>query len=109
MDKDIQYFRLKMADRDGSFTYSEIRRIMRGKENGSIRIVVNPVRDVLTLYCSSNELAGTKAVIVDASGKARMEFSLKAGRQEVDIHSLGSGIYYLRSADGALRFVVAGN
>lgn len=64
----INYYRLKMVDKDGNFTYSEIRIINIIKEEKPFTISPNPATSVATLNFNS-PINAAEISITDAQGK----------------------------------------
>ncbi len=92
------FYRLKINDRDGSFTYSTIAEVNRGSE-GSVVLSPVPALNSVTLSVGNKELIGSRAQLSDLQGKVIQQFTL-AAVQQLDITSLASGIYTLKLADG---------
>lgn len=65
-------------------------------------LITNPVNDVLRIV---NDGATTPCAIVDAGGRTVMQEQLFTGANNVDLSSLRPGLYLLRTAVGAVRFV----
>jgi len=87
------YYRLKMVDINGQFTYSPVRVITYNLNNFEVVIYPNPVTGN-TVYiktsanCSSIELK-------DMTGK-RLQFVSASGKQNTfDVSGIGSGLYVL--------------
>lgn len=99
------YYRLKMVDRDGTFTYSNIVRLS-GNEEGFINIYPNPVAGKFSLSFSDHKLFNTEAVITDAKGSAVVRIRIMAQQQQTDISQLAGGIYYIRFANGETKKLI---
>jgi hypothetical protein len=98
------WYRLKMADKDGRFRYSTII-VLSKDDNGASSLYPNPVTDIATLKTAS-ALRGTTARVVDVTGKAVMNIVIKNNFETVNLRQLSIGTYYLKLADGAvLKFV----
>jgi ELWxxDGT repeat protein len=98
------YYRLKMVDNDGSFTYSNI--ILIASENIQFRVYPNPVRDKVTLQLSSDELINSKARIIDMSGKVLQQLILHNRQQIIDVSQLPAGVYFLQLQGGVWQKLV---
>lgn len=86
------YYRLKMTDKDGTFIYSDIRKMYFGAEQ-IISIYPNPAGKTVTL---KGILEYENLAITDMYGKKLIE---KPNRQEsatIDISTLSNGIYLIR-------------
>jgi hypothetical protein len=88
----IGYYRLKMVDLDGSFTYSNVV-LVRSLCIGNLATVLpNPVRDVVTI----NGLAGNEAIkIYDASGRLILVRQVANTQERINMSSFSGGIYQL--------------
>jgi hypothetical protein len=89
----IIYYRLKMVDKDGKFSYSGIVTIKSGKEKVSVLVYPNPVTDVITIQ--SNSLY-SKVYISDINGKVVITTNHV---HELNIAHLTSGFYILQLID----------
>ena len=90
----INFYRLKIMDRDGSFTYSPVRRVDFSSSSDDITVYPNPVtHHVLTIASTGN---CTAASIYDAAGKLMKEFILKGRSNTLNLTGLVPGIYQLR-------------
>ncbi len=93
------YYRLKMVDKDGKFSYSEIRSVNEAVGFG-VSIYPNPVENNLNLNFSSDKAETVEVVVVDNGGKvvAEQEVEVLAGAsmQSINVGALSSGSYYVR-------------
>ena len=94
------FYRLKMVDTDGTFTYSPVREVATDK-GGGLQIFPNPARDFI-------EIQGRDAEgnwqIVDVVGKVVAKYK---GNQNLDLHNFTEGVYFVKTDSGSvLRFVV---
>ncbi len=99
----INYYRLKMVDKDGRFTYSPIRMI---NNNGifSVNIYPNPAKDKLQLQIDSDKPITLKMDIITQDGKIVLSNNISATEgsilRSVNISSLQNGTYFLRITFG---------
>jgi hypothetical protein len=99
----ISYYRLKMVDADGRFTYSKIIAIS-APVNNAIIVFPNPVKDKLFI-----RLAGigsqTEISIADARGTVIKQLQLRAGTSEasVSVGGLPAGVYSISFQSGRLK------
>jgi uncharacterized repeat protein (TIGR03803 family) len=97
--KATNYYRLKIIDKDGKFSYSQIRSI---NNTGSFNVVVypNPVRDNLTLDFNSEKKIDAKLQIVNAEGKPvlskKIQIEQGASKQQINTSALSSGNYFIK-------------
>ncbi len=95
----MNYYRLKMMDKDGEFSYSLVRTI-----NEAVSFVAsiypNPVQNNLNLSFSSDKAMEVQVEVVDNEGKvvATQEMGVAAGVsiQGMNVGGLSSGVYYVR-------------
>lgn len=101
-------YRLKMADNNGSFTYSPVSHVRMAQGNNSITVYPNPARD--RLHISLTAAAGPVVVsLQDVSGRTIKTFTVQStGRtinEVADISSLKPGIYFISLNKQTVRFV----
>lgn len=97
----VNFFRLRMEDQNGKFTYSDIVRYSVAAEAVSIRVHQNPA-GLLLLLTSSNRQS---AVLYNGGGMAVKKIMLHGGKQQVDISTLKAGVYYIKGESGVTRFI----
>lgn len=90
----INYYRLKMIDRDGSFRYSPVRKINFNSALDDITIYPNPVRSSRIFIASSGNCH--KAVLYDAAGKIIKTFTLQGRNNTLELPGIAKGIYQLK-------------
>ncbi|MCE7063160.1 T9SS type A sorting domain-containing protein [Dyadobacter sp. CY343] len=91
------YYRLKMSDRDGTFTYSKITSL---NEEGKLNAIYpNPASETVTFQVS-DALLRTSANLYDITGRHMQSLDITATKQQISIKSLPSGLYILKFADG---------
>ena len=99
----ISYYRLKMVDADGRFTYSKIIAISTPVNNAFI-VFPNPVKDKLFI-----RLAGiasqTEISIADARGTVIKQLQLRAGAFEASVNTAGlpAGVYSISFQSGRFK------
>lgn len=90
-----QYYRLKMVDNDGRYTYSNIIKIQTGSLSSWL-ISPNPVRDFLTI----NGLAGSGEIrILDLTGKVLHKMNITSQSASMNVSFLTKGIYVIQYYD----------
>lgn len=93
LNTDRIYYRLKMIDQDGRFTYSNILRFNM-KAGNMLSLSPNPVRDRLEI--SGFRGNGTyEAVITDMTGKKVLQTMISAGNHTINTGTLAKGMYLL--------------
>lgn len=91
--KGLVFYRLKMKDRDGSFTYSKTIRLSNGA-TGLLTVSPNPVKDQLTISGFKDSRL-YDAAIRDISGKLLQTGRISFVHNRLDVSSLAAGIYTL--------------
>jgi Secretion system C-terminal sorting domain/CUB domain len=99
------FYRLKIIDLSGAFTYSQIIWIDADLKS-SIKIYPTPASNVVNIHLGKNNLLNTRALLYDVTGKLLNSFLMQTIHQQLDISRLSQGLYILRFEDGtATRFV----
>jgi dienelactone hydrolase len=104
----LNFYRLKIVDRDGSFEYSNIVKLETSRKQFTVtQLFPNPVKDVLTVQVQSEKQQMVNYVIYDITGKQLLvsQASLSAGinTTQVPMSKLSGGTYILqyRNTEGA--------
>ncbi len=95
---DIMYYRLKMTDRDGRFTYSAVIRIKA--DRAVVSIIPNPASDKVRLLFNDLSLLNTNVTITDAAGRPMLQELITSQSQLLDISRLPGGVYLLQFRNG---------
>ncbi|HQW83621.1 MAG TPA: S8 family serine peptidase [Ferruginibacter sp.] len=90
----LNFYRLKMQDKDGSFSYSPIRTVNFNNADADISIYPNPVTNATILITSTGKLSS--AILFDAAGKWIRSFVLKGTITELDLSGIAKGFYQLK-------------
>ncbi|MEP7255373.1 MAG: S8 family serine peptidase [Ferruginibacter sp.] len=90
----LNYYRLKMIDRDGSFKYSPVRKINFSNTADDITIYPNPVLNSRIFITSSGNC--NSAILYDAAGKKIRTFKLQGRSNTLDLSGIAKGIYQLK-------------
>jgi hypothetical protein len=94
------YYRLKMLDKDGAVSYSQVRLVVFSKNDKQINIYPNPAKDLLNI---ENNLAGKhlQISITDITGKKLLQWQkTNASLLQIPMANLSTGIYILQLNDG---------
>lgn len=86
------FYRLKMVDRDGTTTYSNIARLVASLNCSDqlIKLYPNPVKDIL--YIEKAQLNDV-FIIYDNAGRKIMQSTISKVIQDIDVQRLAAGIY----------------
>jgi len=91
----INYYRLKMIDRDGKFSYSSILKIEAGKKN-NVSIVPNPVKNYFVITGAEGF---TGISITDVTGRMVKQMKWNAANR-YQTTGLTKGVYIVRLLNG---------
>ena len=89
------FYRLKMIDRNGSFTYSEIR-VVNFDNKAGFTIAPNPANDMLYLFTKNNAII--KSIqIISIDGQVVKNLNQYNSGQQISISNLARGTYILKT------------
>lgn len=103
------YYRLRMVDIDGSYSYSSVVLLRKELAQVSISLYPNPVQDVLQIQLSTAYAARYQLQIMDLQGRllAQRQQTVAPGTTSLSMpmQGLPQGMYILKllSSDGQLR------
>ena len=102
----INYYRLKMVDNDGSFTYSKTIAVEWNKPSKAWTLFPNPVKD--KIYLSGNEdVSGEQTLdVIDIGGKLILKTTVQKARNGLIISDLPNGSYFMEMANERKAFVI---
>ena len=102
------FYRLKMVDKDGRFTYSHISRVKTAERKNSLSVYPNPAKDRLNISLTA-EAGEVKVTLQDAGGRTLKTFTVQSDGRQIhqvaDISTLQKGIYFLSFNNQTVRFV----
>ncbi|MES2430628.1 MAG: hypothetical protein V4556_06790 [Bacteroidota bacterium] len=101
----ITYYRLKMIDVNGKSSYSNVVKIQQQQTRVGL-MVMNPVKNDLTINVADKNLINTQAIFVNNVGQVIKKVILKQGLQTINISNLSKGNYYLQTNQGNVRVMV---
>lgn len=97
--KGINYYRLKMVDKDGKMEYSPVRTI-NNSDNFYVSVYPLPAKDRLNIQIQSNKTEKAEITVTDISGKTLItkSVSLAEGLNNsvINVQSLTNGVYFLK-------------
>ncbi|RYZ24742.1 MAG: T9SS type A sorting domain-containing protein, partial [Sphingobacteriales bacterium] len=100
----INYYRLRMLDAGGRFTYSKVvSATMKASDELVLKAYPNPVKDVLTVQLSGSLQIDGTITITDATGKMLLSRDVTTGTYQIPMQALSSGIYFLNYSSGELK------
>ena len=96
----VNYYRIKMIDRDGKFEYSPVRQITISNSLLSIALYPNPAKDHFNLNIYTPTAQQAQVQMTDQAGKVirQQGISLLAGEnnQNIRVSDIAPGIYLLK-------------
>jgi Secretion system C-terminal sorting domain len=99
------FYRLKVIDKDGSFTYSKVVPILINcNENKFVKVYPNPVitNQKLNINITGYE-ASVKGELFTATGQLVKTFTLKNGANNVPVDNVAQGFYTLRISENGIQ------
>jgi hypothetical protein len=106
LSSSLIYYRLKMVDKDGNYSYSNVVTISLADITGHVTVSPNPAADKIMVTVGALSDGKAQWNITDNAGRMVMKGSaqLKKGRNTmpVNINKLSSGIYYLNIYGGGI-------
>lgn len=100
----VNYYRLKMIDKDGSYTFSKIEKVLIGDKN-EITVFPNPVKDILTVTYNANTNGTISIRNLEGKNVAQLKTS-NAGFSAINVNNLVPGIYYAVIESGTEKQVI---
>jgi uncharacterized repeat protein (TIGR01451 family) len=100
------YLRLKMVDKDGKHSYSNIVKLTFQKNATTWDIVGNPTNDFLNIVVKTSIATNSKAQLINSTGVVVNSFVLVQGLQSINIKQLPAGTYYVQTEMGTKQVVV---
>ena len=97
LSKGENYYRLKMVDRNGSFTYSNIVSISFSDNSTSFLVYPNPAKNSLFVQLNTNINSNTVIQVTDMAGKLLKQVIHQISNQmvNIDVSNLSTGSYIL--------------
>lgn len=96
------FYRLKMEDMDGSFTYSNTVTLSVDQSGAASKVFPNPTIDKVVVQISDNNLLHTQAKLLDVNGKLIYAFTINDWQQPVNLSGQPSGIYMVQLKNGEI-------
>ncbi len=93
------YYRLKMVNKDGSFSYSPVRLVNFGK-GIMVNVYPNPVRDKMQISISKTDNKPSAIRIMNMFGQVMLSKSVQSFT-EIDTRTWQSGTYVVQVDDGS--------
>jgi hypothetical protein len=97
------YYRLKMINIDGSFSYSSIIPLKLDCNMSSVLIYPNPVGDVLNVNITNANENSTNANLFDSDGRLLLAKKLMSGTNLIDMKKFPGGLYLLELNNNGVK------
>jgi uncharacterized repeat protein (TIGR01451 family) len=98
-EKTYNYYRLKLVDKDGKFTYSPVR-ILNNKGGLDFTLYPNPVKDMLQLKVESTLPNNIQVEVLSVNGKVMLAQTIRVAAgintTGIDVNGLPAGNYMLK-------------
>jgi hypothetical protein len=93
----VNYYRLKMVNKDGRFTVSETRWINFGDEKNTVGIFPNPTRNVAKLVFAKPPQSNITVKILNNLGQIIQTYNLTGSREtyNLNVKNIAPGIYHV--------------
>lgn len=95
------YYRLKLVDMDGKFSFSNIIIVTAAKNDKDVLLFPNPVKNQATLSVPGKYMT-TPASVYDNTGRKVMSFIITRSDFLLDCSTLQKGVYFIRLSDNEL-------
>lgn len=99
------YYRLKLIDKSGSFTYSDIRPVKFSKGQEEVKIFPVPATDVLNVLLPSSYVNSATLLLYGIDGKFIATLKPSVNNVKINVKALAGGTYVLKiiKADGEAK------
>ena len=98
-----KYYRLRIVDKDGKYSYSSIQAVNCGTRNWELFVYPNPARDIIELTINGVNRHSLPVKIINAAGQLvwqqQVTLTNQYGKLTIPIAHLRSGIYFIRVDD----------
>ncbi|MGC4103503.1 LamG-like jellyroll fold domain-containing protein [Ferruginibacter sp.] len=95
----VYYYRLKITDINGNFTYSDIV-LIKNNRSTVVTVYPNPAKDKVIVNITDNSLLNSKAVLSDVNGKVLQTVNITQTATPIFINTYARGVYLLKLANG---------
>lgn len=98
----MNYYRLKMSDRDGQFTYSHVVRVTNEEAQQSIEIIQDAQTQTVAIKANQKE----ELWLMNYGGQVIKKLTIMPGTQIINFSGISSGIYILRSRTTVTKLLI---
>jgi hypothetical protein len=98
----LNYYRLRMTDTDGSFSYSLIRQLYASRASGELQVFPSPAQDLLRVVSGASGVEeGVHWQVLDLLGRMWLQGNAaNSVAWEIPVHDLPAGSYLLQCSLG---------
>jgi len=95
------YYRLKMNDQDGKFTYSHVLNLKMGEGAGKLSVYPNPVmEDHFYVNTSADVALPLSYKLINSEGKTVQKGTISTHNQKISLQSTDKGNYFIQLSNG---------
>jgi hypothetical protein len=104
--RDMNYYRLKMIDHDGRYTYSPVRQVRMGDNGAGFVIIPNPASDQAVIHFNQI-ISSPEIILYGPNGQlvTRTAISGNASYYTVPTRRLPAGVYTVMVSAGSNTFI----
>ena len=101
----VSYYRLRIVDLDGSYSYSDIDTLVWDALPSDLVVFPNPVLSEEVLIIETNNYTALEVEIFNAAGQLMRVQSPEGYRHEIELEQLAAGSYFYRINNGLKDWV----
>lgn len=94
------YYRLRIVDRSGTSSYSNVLRIGKGAGSAAAAIYPNPAGNYAVLRTGNGQSLPSRALLTDAAGRVLQTIPIRESVQPLSLDGLRAGIYFVKLENG---------
>jgi len=96
--KGINYYRLKQADKDAKYEYSDIKKALFNT-NYTAEVAPNPAKDFINLYMAKSGNQPATIQLLNAAGKMVYQTTSTQSHLQINTTGLSKGLYFVKVID----------
>jgi hypothetical protein len=98
--KGMNYYRLKMYEKNGAFSYSDVvKAFVTGAGAFEVEAYPNPATEVVHVKVNGVQGTGATLTLLDATGKLVRIVKMNGAEEQISLNGLASGVYLLKYTD----------
>jgi hypothetical protein len=102
----ILFYRLKIIDNDGSFTFSNVVQINNNLNNDDLKLTPNPTNGFVTLTGIQTNLINTQLQLLNMDGQKIKQLLINNNQFLVDLSIYPKGVYLLKLTNGKVFKII---